>query len=463
MKKVILNSTIVILISLIVLFIPIPNLDIIQHRALVIFVGAVFLWMLEPIPVYVTSMLIVFFSLIFLSDKGLDIFTSDIKDKVLSYKDVYNAFSQPIIFLFLGGFFIAGAAEKYSLDKNLARVILKPFGSRSDIVMLGAMIITALFSMIMSNTATTAMMMTTMLPILKKFSDDDKGKVAFTLSIPFAANVGGKGTPIGTPPNGIALAKLSPENSISFAEWMLFSVPYMVVLLLITWFLLIKIYPFKQKNIDIAMKGKFDKSPKAIVLYVTFIVTVLLWMFGENLGLNSYTVAFIPIIVFLVTGVIDKKDLRNIEWSVLWLMSGAFALGGIIENTGLGASIIKSIPFEIIDPFLIIVLSGIIACLFGTFMSQTAATSLLMPILIILPNELESLKAIGGEKMMVITVAYTASLAMALPTSTPPNAIAHATGLVKTKEMILPGTLISIIGLILSYGMILLLKNIGFI
>ena len=467
-NKKIRNLITALLITIVVLLIPasVMGLTVLQHRALTIFFLAVSFWILEPVPIFVTSMLIVFCVLFGISNGGLNFLRGSGENfgELMNYKHVYEYFAEPIIFLFLGGFFLANASSKYKLDLNLARIIIKPFGNRPEIVMLGMMLITAIFSMFMSNTATTAMMMATAIPILNKFAQDDKGKIAFALSIPFAANVGGIGTPIGTPPNAIALNQLSESNSISFGSWMSFSVPYVFILLLITWFVLTKFYPFKEKEIIIKMDSEFDKSFQAKVLYVIFPLTIFLWVLGKKLfGLNSYTVAFIPIITFLLTGVINKSEIGKLDFSVLWLMSGAFVLGGAIENTGLGLKIINSINFNVLNPLVIIIIAGIIACLFGTFMSHTAATSLLMPILIVLARQQESLKAIGGEKMIVIVIAYAASIAMALPTSTPPNAIAHSTGYIQTKHMIVPGLTISAIGLILTFILINLLRLTGLI
>ncbi|MEM6736213.1 MAG: SLC13 family permease, partial [Bacteroidota bacterium] len=135
--------------------IPLEGLTIVEHRIIALFFFAALFWILEPIPVYATSLLIILFELILVSDKGFVLFVEDSSGSLgslLSYSDILKTFASPIIILFLGGFFLAMAATKFRLDQNLARVLLKPFGKNPRYVMMGLMIITAVFSMFMSNT-----------------------------------------------------------------------------------------------------------------------------------------------------------------------------------------------------------------------------------------------------------------------------------------------------------------------
>ena len=169
------------------------------------------------------------------STKGLNILVEKTDKEALGtlidYKDIIGTFASPIIILFLGGFFLAMAATKYRLDQNLAKLLLKPFGENPKMVMMGLMIITAIFSMFMSNTATTAMMLSILMPVLAVFLPGDSGKIGFTFAIPVAANIGGIGTPIGTPPNAVALKYLTGDHLITFGQWMIFAVPYVIALL----------------------------------------------------------------------------------------------------------------------------------------------------------------------------------------------------------------------------------------
>ncbi len=383
-------------------------------------------------------------------------------------KSIFATFADPIIILFLGGFFLADAATKFRLDINLARVLLKPFGTNPKYVLLGLMSVTALFSMFMSNTATAAMMLALLTPVLALFKPEDRGRAAFALCIPIGANVGGIGTPIGTPPNAIAL-KFMQENgwNVTFGDWMMFGIPFVVIMLLIGWVILIKMFPIDQKALDLAkeMKGKFMTTPKAWVVYITFIVTILLWVIPKQYhGLDANSVAIIPIAVFSVTGVITKKDLKAMSWDVLWLVAGGFALGVALGETKLANDLINSIPFAEWDSLALIVGSSLICLFMATFMSHTATAALLMPIMasvaagMVAGGAMDAPGAIG----LLVTIAFASSLGMALPISTPPNAMAYATGHVEQKGMAISGTILCLIGLALSIGLMYLLGAIGF-
>lgn len=383
-------------------------------------------------------------------------------------KSIFATFADPIIILFLGGFFLADAATKFRLDINLARVLLKPFGTNPKYVLLGLMSVTALFSMFMSNTATAAMMLALLTPVLALFKPEDRGRAAFALCIPIGANVGGIGTPIGTPPNAIAL-KFMQENgwNVTFGDWMMFGVPFVIIMLLIGWFLLLKMFPIDQKSLDLAkeMKGKFMTTPKAWVVYITFIVTILLWVIPKQYhGLDANSVAIVPIAVFSVTGVITKKDLKAMSWDVLWLVAGGFALGVALGETKLASDLISSIPFAEWNSMALIVGASLICLFMATFMSHTATAALLMPIMasvaagMVAGGSMDAPGAIG----LLVTIAFASSLGMALPISTPPNAMAYATGHVEQKGMAISGTILCLIGLAFSIGLMALLGAIGF-
>ena len=382
-------------------------------------------------------------------------------------KSIFATFADPIILLFLGGFFLADAATKYRLDINLARVLLKPFGTNPKYVLLGLMSVTAVFSMFMSNTATAAMMLALLTPVLALFKPEDRGRAAFALCIPIGANVGGIGTPIGTPPNAIALKFMQDIGlDVSFGKWMAFGIPFVIIMLFIAWILLIKMFPISQPSLDLSkeLKGKFLKTPKAIIVYITFIVTILMWVIPKDVhGLDSNSVAIIPIAVFSITGVITKKDLKNMSWDVLWLVAGGFALGVALQETNLATDMINAVPWG--DNAMLIIISASCICLFmATFMSHTATASLLVPILGGVASAMLSQGTMdnAGAVALLVAVAFASSLGMALPISTPPNAMAYATGHVEQKGMAISGTILCIIGLALTILMMVGLGAIGF-
>jgi len=428
---------------------PLESITVIEQRVAAIFVFAAVFWILEPIPIYATSILIIVIELIILSSNGLIIFRGDGSafGTMLSYREIMATMASPIIILFLGGFFLAMAATKYRLDINLARVLLSPFGKNPKWVMLGLMLITAFFSMFMSNTATTAMMLSILVPVLALFDRNHPARTAFALSIPLAANLGGIGTPIGTPPNVIALKYLTGANTISFSEWMAFGVPFALIALFIGWLLLQLFFPMKGTEIDLNIKGRFLKTRKAYIVYATFAVTILLWLTDFIHGMNSYIVAMIPVGVFLSFDIINKEDLKNISWDVLWLVSGGIALGMALEKSGLANNIVSNIPFGELSILLVIALVSFLSALMANFMSNTATANLLLPLIAALGTSLPGIEGVGGPKIIILGVTLSASLGMALPISTPPNALAHATGEIKTNDMAKVGTIMGFIGL----------------
>lgn len=460
-----------ILVPLVILLIPVESfgiagLDIIQQRVIALFFLAALMWILEPIPIYATSLIIIVLELITISTSGFGPLIGDAGTasfgELIRYQDIMATFASPIIMLFLGGFFLAMAATKYRLDQNLARVLLKPFGTNPKYLMLGIMAITATFSMFMSNTATTAMMLSLLVPVLAAFDQGDVGKIGLALSIPFAANIGGIATPIGTPPNAIALKYLTGADTITFGSWMVFGLPYVLVMLFVVWVLLMALYPATTAKVNLDIKGKFLKSTKAYIVYVTFALTILLWLFDFLHGMNAYVVGLIPVGVFLATNIITKEDLKKLSWDVLWLVSGGIALGLALDKTGLAANLINNISFDELSPYLIVVAATVLATLMANFMSNTATANLLLPIIAALATALPALEGLGGSKMLILSVAMATSLGMALPISTPPNALAHATGLINTKDMTKVGIIVGLVGLIAIYVLMFALKTVNF-
>ncbi len=438
----------------------IDGLTVIQQRIIAIFAFATLMWVLEVVSSWATSVGIIVLMLLFTSNSGIAPFmTGENLGEPLAYKNIMACFADPVIMLFIGGFVLAIAAGKTGLDAQLAKVLLKPFGCKSENVLLGFILITGLFSMFVSNTATAAMMLAFLTPVFKQLPPDGKGRIALAMSIPVAANLGGMGTPIGTPPNNIALKYLNdPEGlnmNMGFGEWMMFMLPLVAVLLFISWVLLRKMFPFTQKTIELNIEGGMKKGKNTWIVIVTFIITVLLWLTDKLTGINSYTVALIPFVVFAMTGVITKYDLEEINWSVIWMVAGGFALGYGLNASGLAERAVESIPFGDFSPLLILLLSGIICYLLSNFISNSATAALLMPILAVVCTAMgDKLNVIGGTPTVLIGVAVAASSAMVLPVSTPPNALAFSTNLIHQNDMVKVGIIMGIISMVLGYGML---------
>ena len=443
-----------------------PIFTLTQQRVIAIFAFTAMMWILEVIPTWTTSVVAIVSILLTTSNKGLGfLMAKDNLGELTNYKSIMAAFADPVIMLFLGGFVLAFAATKVGLDVQLAKVMLKPFGKNPKTVLLGVLLVIGVFSMFMSNTATAAMMLTFLTPVLATLPKDGGGRISLALAIPIAANLGGMGTPIGTPPNAIALGALQDAGyNITFVGWMIRMVPYVIVMLLFAWFLLMKLYPFKAKSIELKIEGAPIKTTpfQKYVVWVTFALTIILWV-GESLfKVNSNIVAMIPFAVFSATGILKARHLEHINWAVLWMVAGGFALGTALNQTGLATTLIKTIPFASWNALVVMLVGGLICYFLSNFISNSASANLVVPILMVVgkaiagnPESAESFSALGGVSAMIVGVAICASLAMCLPVSTPPNALAHSTGMITTKQMATVGIIVGIVGLVLGYAMLI--------
>lgn len=473
-KKKIIQFFVIMVVTAIVWNLPIDTfgidgLTIVQQRIIAIFVFATLSWLTECIPSWATSLGIITIMCLTVSDNALMPFKGENIGELMDSKHIMASFADPTIMLFLGGFILAAAATKSGLDVLLARNLIRPFGTKSENVLLGFLLITGIFSMFVSNTATAAMMLTFLTPVFAALPANGKGRIALTMSIPIAANLGGMGTPIGTPPNMIALKFLNDpaglNMGIDFGHWMAFMFPLVIILLIISWRILLFFFPFSKKTIELEIKGSVHHGWRMNVVIVTFIITILLWVIPKSVtGIDSYNVAMVPIGVFAVTGVITAKDLQEINWSVIWMVAGGFALGFGMNGSGLADAALESIPFGEWSPIVILLISGLICYILSNFISNTATAALLVPILAVVCTGMgDKLHALGGTSTVLIGIAIAASSAMCLPISTPPNAIAYSTGLVKQNDMLKMGLICGIVSLVLGYSVLCFIGKSGFL
>ncbi len=442
-------------------FFGIDALTVVQQRVIALFVFAALMWMFEIIPNWTTSVLIIVIALLTVSDKGIGLFCNPEFGQLVSYKKIMSSFADPVVMLFLGGFVLAIMAERYGLDVTLAKSLLSIFGTKPKMVLLGFLIIISVFSMFMSNTATAAMMLAFLAPVLSKLPSDDRGKVGLALSIPIAANLGGIGTPIGTPPNATAKGYLEQAGiDVSFGDWCIHMIPYVIVMVLLAWVLLLIFFPFKTEKLVLEIPENTKKKDwKSKLVWITFAVTILLWATEQLHHISSNVVALIPLAVFTITGLFGKEEIKEINWAVLWLVAGGFALGYMLQDTGLAKVLITAIPFGTMSVLLVLVVAGFVCYFLSNFISNSATAALLIPILIVVAEGMAdpaaannaAFIAMGGTQAMIIFIAICASLAMLFPISTPPNAIAASTGLVETKDMAKVGIIIGVVGFIFGF------------
>ena len=461
------------LIALIIAILPntffgIEGLTDIQQRVIAIFFWAACMWIVEAVPAWTTSLLIIVIMLFTISDSGISFLVDGYaKSELVSYKTIMGTFANPTVMLFMGGFILALVASKSGIDISMARAMLKPFGSKPSVVLFGFMLVTAIFSMFVSNTATAAMMLTFLAPVLRQLPHTEKGTAALALAIPIGANIGGLATPIGTPPNGIALQYINDVDGLNlgvdFGEWMMVMTPIMLAILVISWVILRIMFPFTADKVNLTIIGGAKKGWRTYVIYGTLAITILLWMLEKVTGINSYVVALFPIGVFAITRIIKSSDLKDIDWACLWMVAGGFALGEGMSKTGLAAALVKTIPFDTWPAMVVMIGGGLICWLLSQFISNSAATALMVPIMVAVGVGMkDSLGAYGGVGTLLIGVAMAASFAMSLPISTPPNAIAYSTGLIKTSQMFKTGIIVGVISIVLGYAVIITVGRSGF-
>ncbi len=415
-----------------------------------IFLIAAWYWVTEAIPIYATSLMVILLQVFILSKESaiLRYVGSSEGIEPQSYQNYLAVLANPIIILFLGGFVLARAAVKYQLDRTLMRVFLKPFGGTPAGVLAGLILITSVVGSFVSNTATTAMVMTVIFPLVAQLEPGDRFRIGLALSIPFAANIGGLITPIASPPNAVVLAALEDQGvHVSFSKWMLLMFPLVAVMLIILWYMLLRMYPTKARFNVHFERERTQEERKRYWVYPIFTLTVLLWMSESLHGIPSSLVALIPIVLLTAFSLIDRDDIRGLSWEILWLVAGGIALGVSLRETGLAEWMVLQAPLGGLGVLglltVVVVTGGVIT----NFLSNTVTASLLIPVVISLVTG--GISGVPGDMSLIIvmglTVVCSSSLGMTLPISTPPNAIAISTGLVNPVSMMRAGLMIGVL------------------
>ncbi|MEM7807886.1 MAG: DASS family sodium-coupled anion symporter, partial [Planctomycetota bacterium] len=341
-----------------------------------IFVLAALLWLTQSVPLFATSIVIIGAMVIFLANPGEWAgfgFEEATRADQPTYRQILAVGASPIIILFFGGFILAEALVKQGVDKSMAAIIVRPFGGKPRATLAAVMGATAFFSMWMSNTAATAMMITLVGAMMMGVAQSEPFRRAMILGVAFAANIGGMGTPIGTPPNAVALEALRQRGiTVRFGEWMLIAVPLAMGLLVVAWLMLILIYKPEAK--DLALRPEPQRiTGRGKFTLVIFGVTILLWLTGTWHGVPSYVVALLPAVVFTSTGIIGRDDVNSLEWNILILIAGGLAIGLGMKLVGLDDTIAGAVSnFGITSSFLIVALLAGVTLLLSNFMSNTA-------------------------------------------------------------------------------------------
>ncbi len=404
-----------------------------EEAACFILIFTAYMWITETIPLYISSLLVLLLSLTVLFPLLSE------SDPNASKDLFYLAFFGDITLLFMGGFVLSILLNKYGLATRLADWMLKQTGDQPTRVLGGVIIISAVLSMWMSNTATAAMMFAILTPIVQALPNGTLFGKAISLGIPFACNLGGLGTPIGTPPNAIALDFLNKSGyALGFGSWMLLGVPLMILLLVALWGMLIVLFPPGKLKIPTNPK-KYDPLTKRQLWVVgLFGASVLGWLTGGLTGLSAGMIGLILVILAFGSGLLGTRDFRAISWDILFMLGGGLCLGVGLKESGLTTTLANMLPLD--QGFaLLFLLMLVLAAAMTSFMSNTATANLLIPIAISLPQ---------NNFIFAVAISLMCSASMVMPVSTPPNAIAFGSGLLQARDMVRVGLIITILALI---------------
>ena len=419
----------------------VEDLDPAPSQALFILLFAAGLWLTEAIPSFAVALLVIGLEIMLLGGGG----AHDGEPGYFDWEIFVAPWSSPLIWLFFGGFVLSAAAQRTQLDQIVSMRLLRLVGTKPSAILAASMGATFVFSMFMSNTATTAMMMAVIAPILWHIKKGDPCAKALLIGLAFAANIGGMGTIIGSPPNAIAAGLLETVEPIDFFNWMIIGIPPALVLLVVAYVFLLWRYPAQTK----AITGLASQRTEQIVplwqmntTLVVFIITVGMWLTGSLHGVPTTVVSFIPICLLTATGILDDKAIRNLPWEVLLLLAGGLSLGVAVQRTGLADWIVNKLPGEQLGFIALAMVMAYVTAGLSNFMSNTAAANVMLPITL-------ALGGVAGDEhshhMLVLPVALAASAAMCFPISTPPNAIVFTTGHLHFRDFLVGGLLIGLL------------------
>ncbi len=386
-------------------------------------------------------------------------------------------YADNLIFLFLGGFLLALSMQRWGLDRRIALITLRLVGDRPRSMIAGIMAATAVMSMFVSNTATAAMMLPIALSVvhlLRRGNESDVHRsnfaVCMMLGIAYAASIGGIGTKIGTPPNGIVLGFIEQNygHTIDFVSWFKVGLPLVAVFLPLTWLLLTRvIYPVPRGRIEGAREliaAEYARlgstSPGEWATFIVFTLTALAWIFRPLLahhllpGLSDAGIAIAAALTLFVipvdrgsrTFALNWDTARTVPWGILILFGGGLSLAAAVKANGVAEFIgNQAVGFGGRVPAIVLVLSVTATVIFLTELtSNTATTATLVPILAALAPGL------GVDPyLLIVPAAIAASCAFMMPVATPPNAIVFGSGYLSIPQMCKAGLWLNLVGIVL--------------
>lgn len=417
----------------------------------------ILLWITEWIPIYLTAL----FPILLGAPLGL-----------LTPKELAGCYGDANIFLFFGGFVLALGLEKWGVHEQIARRIIKIVGDQKSKILLGFILSTGLISMWISNTATALMMLPMAVAVIEAMPvshRESRFSALLMLSVAYAANIGGVGTLIGSPPN-TQMASILAENfhiQVSFLDWMKIGLPLAITLLVIMYLLFHYLLGAERKDVhDLHFHTLPWSKPQKRVLWI-FSVVAILWIFREpivawtGIPYRDENAAILgALALFLLPNGDDKQtllkwsDTEKLPWGILLLFGGGLAMAAILEKNGILKSLSAYFNFaDGINPIILIFILTALAIFISEVLSNLAMVTVFIPIVGVFAEQTQT-------PLFPLAMALTlgASLAFMMPVGTPPNAIVFGSGYLKIKQMVRIGFILNIISLLLIGLFIVLLQ-----
>jgi sodium-dependent dicarboxylate transporter 2/3/5 len=408
------------------------------QQGLAIFVAIAWLWITQALPISTTALLIPVLAMI---------------SGILPAKQAFSNFANPVIFLFMGGFALAAALQKYSLDKLFAVKMLSLSNGRPLFAVLLLFLTTALLSMWISNTATVALMLPIALGLLSAQQANGSNKksqanmyVFVLLGLAYSGNIGGMATLIGSPPNAIAAS----AAGLSFADWLSWGIPMFALLFPLMILVLFIIFrPQFSNHVELTLPVVKSSWQRNLVIII-FAFTALGWVFSAPLatftGISRGFDAMLAVIaIVLLTGskcLSFDEFIKKTNWGILILFGGGLTLSTVLQTSGaslwLANAISSNLPVD--NMWFVLVIICVFVIFLTELVSNTASAALLVPLFMTVAIELN----LPPEGIAVV-IALCASCAFMLPVATPPNAIVFSSGLVAQRQMMRAGLVLNLV------------------
>lgn len=403
--------------------------DPLQAKAVAIASLCLVLWLTEAVPAFVPSLLLLALIPMFLDGTAYRL------------SSVMKWMADPVLLLFLGGLSLGVAAQRYGIDAAITGLAIRWSGGHRIRLLALVMLTTATLSMWMSNTAAAAMMIAALRPLFVTSASEKNMRVVLLLAIAIAANLGGMATPIGSPPNALAVATLTGEQHVTLLGWMMFGLPLMLVLLIVAFVLLLSLHRIGSGPYLSVQSTSTDgiKGVGAWMVVLVFSSMVLAWLSEPLHGLSVSMVAVCGTVVLFGSGLLSPKDLQRIDWSTLMLIAGGLGLGQLLQESGAIAALTSSIDWSSMSGSVRIAFLIFLASMMSAVMSNTATATMLIPLAY----------AIDPSPSTPILMALGTSLGMPFVISTPPNALVYGEGGIHMRDLLWPGLIIMLGGCLL--------------